>query len=383
MPEILILFHNASNSGFASKRHEVTFTKMAYCLTGDYNKIHFAYTDLDAGRSISLPAEIINIIQFNSRSDNKNDHEFISEYIKSNDIKICFGFDLPVRRPAYKAMRRAGMQYLISYVGAPMSSLNAGITLLLKRMDTAFSFCQPDHYIFQSEGMRKTATHGRGIPLNKTSVVRSGADPEIFCPPNAPDFYAHEAFGIDKRRKIVFFSGNMEPRKGVDVIVQTAAELVNKLQRRDIHFLLVGNRWQQAEKLLECVRHTEAEKFITFGGYREDVPRLLKSCCLGMIASTGWDSYPMSAVEMASVGLPIILSDLPGLREAITPQTGFRFPVGDFRVAAQNILTLIENPALRNEMGAAARRIVLSTQTVEHQAIALGGIVRRVAGAVL
>ncbi|MBU1193714.1 MAG: glycosyltransferase family 4 protein [Proteobacteria bacterium] len=379
MPGILIFFHNSSNSGFASRRHEGTFSKMAFNIVGDYKKIHFAYTDTSGGRSSTLPTEIVNIIQFDSAKQDSTSLKFISQYIKNNNITVGFGFDQPVRRPAYKVMRKAGMHCLISYVGAPMSSLNSGLKLFIKRLDVKLSRYQPDHYIFQSEGMRKTATHGRGIPVHKTSVVLSGTDPERYKPSEIIDYYAHDTFKINHDKKIVFFSGNMESRKGVDVIVKTAAELINKRRRFDVHFLLVGNRWDQAEKLMEVAKNTEAEKHITFGGYRDDVPKLLRSCYAGIIASTGWDSYPMSAVEMAATGLPVMVSDLPGLREAVTPDTGLHFPPGDYLTAADHIQKLLDCPNERETMGKAARKAVLASQTVEHQAKSLETIIRRYA----
>ena len=383
MPGILVFFHNPSNSGFASKRHEVTFTKMAYRLVGDYNKIHFAYKNLDLGRSKTLPGEIINVIEFDSAVKCHKKMKMIHDYIFDNDIKIGFGFDQPVRRPAYKCLRKAGMRYLISYCGSPMSSINSGLKLFAKKLDVACSFYRPDHYIFQSEGMRKTATHGRGIPFQSTSVVLSGTDTELFRPAETMDWYAHDTFGIARQQKIIFFSGNMEERKGVDVIIRAADELVNVRQRRDVHFLLVGNRWDQEKRLLRIVENSTAADHVTFGGYRSDVPQILKSCYLGMIASTGWDSYPMSAVEMAATGMPVIVSDLPGLREVITEDTGFHFPVGNYLLAADRAAQLLDDQTLRARMGRAARNRVLQGQTIEHQIAGLELVIRSVAGDLL
>lgn len=377
---ILIFFHNPSNSGFASQRHEITFSRMAYKLVGDYNNIHFAYTSLAQGRSTSLPHEITNVIEFDSAENDQDKLEAIFNYIQKHNIRIGFGFDQPVRRPAYKYMRKAGMRHIISYIGAPMSSLNSGLKLLMKRLDVAFSRHKPDHFIFQSEGMRKTAIYGRGIPKCKTSVVLSGTDVELYKPSNDKDWYAYDEFGIERQRKIIFFSGNMQERKGVDVIIRTAAELVNIRKRTDVHFLLVGNRWGQEKPLLEIVANTPAEKHISFGGYRSDVPKLLKSCYMGMIASTGWDSYPMSAVEMAATELPVIVSDLPGLREAITNnETGFLFPVGDYITASDKIIKLLDNEELKKKIGSAARNRVIQHQTIAHQAAGLENIIRQIA----
>lgn len=384
MSGILIFFHNPSNSGFASRRHEITFAKMAYSLVGDYNKVHFAYTSLELGRSASLPKEVVNIIEFDSTTKNPDKLNAISDYIRKHNICIGFGFDQPVKRPAYKHMRNAGMKYIISYVGAPMSGINSGIKLLLKKLDVALTKYMPDHFIFQSEGMRKTATHGRGIPYSKTSVVLSGTDTELYKPAADTDWYAYEEFGIDRPRKIVFFSGNMQERKGVDVIIRTAAELVNIRKRTDVHFLLVGNRWGQEKPLIEIVKNTPAAEHISFGGYRSDVPQLLKSCYMGMIASTGWDSYPMSSVEMAATALPIIVSDIPGLRETITiNETGFLFPAGNHIAAADIIVRLLDDSGLQIKMGAFARNRVLQYQTTEHQVIRLENTVRAIAFNVL
>jgi len=380
MSGILILFHNPSNSGFASRRHEITFARMAHRLTGNYNNIHFSYTSLEQGRSYSLPSEIANVIEFDSSSHDPACLTFIYNYIQKHNIKVGFGFDLPVRRAAYKYMRKAGMRSLISYIGCPMSSINKGIKLLLKKFEVACARYQPDHYIFQSEGMRKMATNGRGILLRNTSVVLSGTDTELYQPAESISWYAHDTFGINRQRNIVFFSGNMAERKGVEVIINCASELINKRQRQDLHFLLVGNRWDQEKRLARIVENTIAEKHVTFGGYREDVPDLLKSCYAGMIASTGWDSYPMSAVEMAASGLPLIVSDLPGLREAITPETGFLFPIGDHQRAAGLIVQLLDNPQLQKKMGHAARARVQRGQTVEHQVAGLEEVVRSVSG---
>jgi glycosyltransferase involved in cell wall biosynthesis len=86
----------------------------------------------------------------------------------------------------------------------------------------------------------------------------------------------------------------------------------------------------------------------------------------------------MSAVEMAATELPIVVSDLPGLREAITPDTGLLFPPGVYLAAANHIQKLLDYPNLKVTMGKAARRAVLTSQTVEHQARSLEKIIRKI-----
>jgi glycosyltransferase involved in cell wall biosynthesis len=264
-----------------------------------------------------------------------------------------------------------------------MSSINKGAKLLLKRIECRFSPYGPDHYIFQSEGMRDTAVLGRGIPRNRTSVVRSGVDAERFKPSPRPNWYVHDAFGIDRSRKIVYYSGHMERRKGVHVIVAAAAHIINNLHRKDLHFLFLGNREGEEAVFDPLYRGTEAEGHITFGGYRDDVAALQSASYLAVIATTGWDSHTMTAVEGAASGLPLVVSDVPGLREAVAEGTGFLFPAEDHLALAERICTLANDERLRQQMGAMARERVLKGYTREHQIAGLEAVVRQVAGPIL
>ncbi len=353
---------------------------MAERIAPSHGDIHFAYRTLEGGLSPTLPKELTNIIEFDAAATS---HEYLSkieQYIRTHNITIVFGFDQPVRRKSYAYMRRGGVKHFISYWGAPMSSINRGMKLMLKRLDVALAPNQPDHYIFQSEGMRDSAIYGRGIPSDKTSIVRTGINTDRFSPATEDNWYAHEQFDIPRDRKIVFFSGHMEERKGVHIVVKTAVHLTQELDRKDVHFLILGNRPGQEERFFPLFKGTVAERHITFGGYRNDVPQLLKSCSIGMIASTGWDSFPMSSAEMAATGLPLLISDLPGLRDAVTPETGLLFPIGDHEAAAGHIGQLLDNENRRKVMGMKGRQRALETFSNSQQILGLERIVRSVSG---
>jgi len=380
---ILVLFHCESNPGYASASHEITFFKMAMRIVGSADNIHFGYRTLENGLSPTLPKELTHIIEFDSKI---TDHHYLSkieDYVRSNNIQIIYGFDQPVKRKAYEYLRRAGVKYFVSYWGAPMSSLNTGIKLLARKLQVRLSRHRPDHFIFQSEGMQLTATHGCGIPKNRTSIVRTGIDTEKYAPDDTFQFYAHDNFNIPRNRSIVFFSGHMEERKGVAVIVRTAMQLINQQKRDDVHFLLLGNKHGEEQRFVDMFKGSEAENYITFGGYRTDLPNILKSCSVGFIASTGWDSFPMSSVEMAATELPLLVSDLEGLREAISAETGFLYTSGDHLAAAEKLSELLDNPEQRKTMGAAGRKRAIERFSVESQISGIESVVRRIAAPIL
>jgi glycosyltransferase involved in cell wall biosynthesis len=383
MAGILVSFHCESNPGFAASSHELTFFRMAQRLVGDNSNIHFSYRTLENGRSPSLPHDFNNIIEFDTSNGSKAYLRKIQNYINKNGIEIVFGFDMPVKTPGYRFLRKGGVRHIISYWGAPMSSINSGLKLLLKKMEVFLAVNRPDHFIFQSEGMRLSATNGRGVFRKHTSIVRTGINTERFCPSKERSFYAHDTFGIPRDKKIVFFSGHMEARKGVDIIVKTAVHLVNNLKRKDTVFLLLGNKDGEEKVFYPLFENTTAENFIVFGGYRKDVPDILKSCHVGMIASTGWDSFPMSSIEMAATGLPLLVSDLPGLQEAVSADTGFLFETGNPLAAAQKLVQLLDDEPLRVKMGLAGRERAIKMFSVDQQINGIESVIRNVVGETL
>jgi glycosyltransferase involved in cell wall biosynthesis len=93
-----------------------------------------------------------------------------------------------------------------------------------------------------------------------------------------------------------------------------------------------------------------AEQHIAFAEYRDDIPQLMPGCYAGIIASTGWDSFPRSSLEMAAAGLPLLVSDLLGLNEAVEDHsTGLLFTPGDYGQLADRIEFLLDQPVKRDE----------------------------------
>jgi glycosyltransferase involved in cell wall biosynthesis len=377
---MLILFHCESNPGFAASSHEHTFLRVAEELVGRRDHIHFAYSTLAGGMTPSMPADLTNVIELDTRWAEAEHGRRIESYVRQHRISLLLGFDQPPRRPLYRALRKGGVQHFVSYQGAPMSSLQSGPKFWLKQLEMAFKGDGPDHYVFQSDDMRRTATHGRGIPARRTSVVRTGIDTDRFRPSPEDSNYVYEQFGIPRSQRIIFFSGHMEERKGVHVVIKAAVHLVSELGIDDVHFLILGNREGQEARFLPLLENTRAAEHVTFGGYRSDVAMLLRGCSIGMIASTGWDSFPMSSLEMAASGLPLLVSELPGLRECVTRETGVTFPVGDHVAAAEILRKLLENPEGRLQMGAAGRSRVLRGFSRELQVQGLATVFRTLMG---
>ena len=356
--KVLCFFHCPSNIRYAIERHEYVFSRVAHHLAGSWDDVHFAYTSLENGRSHAIPETMRNIVQLDFQSKRSIELKKIQHYISDNQITIAIGFDQRPNQKSYKYMRAAGVKRIISYWGAPMSSINHGVKLWLKKLEVSLLKNKPDLFIFQSQGMRKTAVNGRGIPLKRTYVVRSGIDLKNYEPDyDLKNSYAHEIFNIDRNKKLIIYSGHMEHRKGVHVIVQAAVHLIEKLNRSDVHFIFFGNRPQEEKAFHSIYKDTPAEQYITFGGYRNDLHKIQPCCYAAVLATTGWDSFPMSTIEVSAAGVPLLVSDLLGVRETVLNQlTGLRFKTGDAQELANKLNELLNNRSMRDGFGKIARK---------------------------
>lgn len=286
----------------------------------------------------------------------KTPHHELTALIKREGIVTALAFDLGFPSPIIATLKRAGIQQIISYWGASMSSINTGLKLKLKQLACLLTVNKPDMFIFESEAMRATATQGRGVQQSATDIIYLGVDTQKFFPHYDRDNYTRTSLNIPAERKIVFYSGHMEERKGVRTIIQSALYLIDELARTDVHFVICGNKNDEAAAYQQLLENSKAKSHVTFAGYRSDIPELMRGSHIGLIASTGWDSFTMSSIEMMASGLPLIVSNLQGLSETIEHQkNGFLITPGDHRELAEKISLLLSQPELAREFSAASR----------------------------
>ncbi len=113
---------------------------------------------------------------------------------------------------------------------------------------------------------------------------------------------------------------------------------------------------------LETRVRQEAERMglgqrIAFLGFQRDVPRLLARSNV-FVLSSRWEGLPRSILEAMRAGLPVIASDVGGVREAVVEgETGFLIPRGDAATLQERLRDLVSSPRLRDEMGKAGRRL--------------------------
>ena len=364
---MLVMIHYEIEVGFAIGRLVSVFYEMAQQLTGSTDRVHFSFTRVGAGRSKVLPEEFQQFVEFDPRKPSPASVARLKNYLRDHRIDTLFALDLSANAGYLGELRKAGVKRVFSYWGAPMSGLNSGLRLLLKRLEIALlRRAKPDYFIFESRAMQNHAVFGRGIAQGRTLVAPTGVDASRFKRTPRDGELVYERFGIPRHRRVIVYMGHLHERKGVHVLMQAAVHLVHEMRRDDIHILFLGNLDDEAQRLLPYWENAASQ--ITFGGYQSDIPALLSGCYAGCIPSTGWDSFPMSSLEMQACALPVLASDCQGVPETIADgETGVVVPAGDAQRLAAAIAKLVDDPSGRDRMARGARRRIENGFTRQHQ----------------
>ncbi|MBL8638390.1 MAG: glycosyltransferase family 4 protein [Alphaproteobacteria bacterium] len=95
---------------------------------------------------------------------------------------------------------------------------------------------------------------------------------------------------------------------------------------------------------------------VNFMGERGDVGQLLDNCADVFLLVSNWEGFPRSILEAMRSALPVIASDVGGVREAVQDGvTGFVVPAGQDDPLLHALRVLIADRDLQLRMGAAGR----------------------------
>jgi len=101
---------------------------------------------------------------------------------------------------------------------------------------------------------------------------------------------------------------------------------------------------------------------------REDVLEILCASDVFLLTSA-YEGMPNVIMEAMFAGIPVVATCVGGVPDLIQDGVhGFLHDVGDITGIARSLARLLTDPALRQRMGAAGRKRILSEFTVEHLA---------------
>jgi glycosyltransferase involved in cell wall biosynthesis len=205
------------------------------------------------------------------------------------------------------------------------------VDFALRRRFLLANFAKVDRFVSPSRFLRDRYI-AWGLPAERFSVVENPVAPLPPVPPRPlPPGGRRAAFG---------YFGTIGPFKGLRVLVEAFERLVARGGWDDatlaLHGLMGPVTPDFAEWFARAVKR-HAPRLAWHGRYdRADLPRLMQGVDWVVVPSIWWENSPLVIQEARMAGRPLIVSDIGGMAEKVTPgEDGLVFAAGDAAALAE------------------------------------------------
>jgi D-inositol-3-phosphate glycosyltransferase len=215
-----------------------------------------------------------------------------------------------------------------------------------------------DRIVVASEHEAALLTTLYGADAARISTVPCGVDLDLFAP--ADKDAARARLQLRDGERIILFVGRIEPLKGIDVLINVAAQLHDD---ENFRVLIVGGDARadaEVAQLKQLATRLGVDHHISFVGAvaHEDLPLYYNAADVCVVPSY-YESFGMVAVESMACGTPVVASRVGGLASTISDgETGYLIPWRCPEPFAERLELLLDNDELRASFGRAAREAV-------------------------
>ncbi|MCR5202302.1 MAG: glycosyltransferase [Lachnospiraceae bacterium] len=137
------------------------------------------------------------------------------------------------------------------------------------------------------------------------------------------DFDIHEKYNIDKKNAVIVSVGELTHRKNNIVMLRAMKELLDL----DITYVICG-KGPMEEELKKEAKELGVEDHVRFAGYVFNVYDILSQADCFVFPSLQ-EGLPVAVMEAMAMGLPVIATDIRGIRDLIKHSKG-GYLVNDF-----------------------------------------------------
>ena len=190
---------------------------------------------------------------------------------------------------------------------------------------------------------------------NKITLVPCGVDLEVFRPLNQKA--VRSSLGLNGE-KILLYVGRVEPIKGLDLLVETAAQMDSE---DGVRMIVVGadvNGDREMDRVRQLAREKDLEDKIDFVGQvdHDDLPLYYNAADVCVVPSY-YESFGLVALESMACGTPVVATRVGGLSTIVHHgRTGYLKSWRCPEAFANSVEMIISSNGLQQSMGEAARK---------------------------
>jgi glycosyltransferase involved in cell wall biosynthesis len=205
-----------------------------------------------------------------------------------------------------------------------------------------------------SEANRELALKYRIAPARRLVTIHNGV------PDTPADCVSAGAGSGATDVATIVMVARFAPQKNQAMLLDAAASLSLPFR---IQFAGTGPTMEDIERKAAGMGIAEHVQFL---GDRSDIADVLRRASIFALP-TNWEGFPLSILEAMRAGLPIVATDVGGIREAVVDgENGFVTPRGDCAAFACALQRLLSDESLRLRMARRSRQMFEERFTAEH-----------------
>jgi len=212
-----------------------------------------------------------------------------------------------------------------------------------------------DHIVAFSPHERDAMVRLYQADATRIGLIPCGVDLSLFRPLDQQE--VREKLGLNGE-KVLLYVGRIEPLKGLELLLHTAAQLQTFEQ---IRVLVVGGgagRDQEIDRLREMAKSLNVDEVFDFIGRvdQQDLPLYYNAADVCVVPSF-YESFGLAALESMACGTPVVATRAGGLSTIIQHgRTGYLKAWRCPEAFASSLEMIISSRNLQHSMGLAARR---------------------------
>ena len=203
------------------------------------------------------------------------------------------------------------------------------------------------HIVAVSESTRDFLVRHERIDAEKVTTIHNGIDTAAYCPRPEMRAAAREKWGLPHDAFIVGGIGRLTHQKNFELFLNVAAEITNA------HFVIGGTGEDESALRAQVARLGLGDR-VRFLGYVGDMPALWPALdCL--LLTSRYEGLPITILEAMACGVPIVASNLDGMREILRDgENASLVPPAEAAAFVRAVVDLIENPPHAARLAAGA-----------------------------
>lgn len=219
-----------------------------------------------------------------------------------------------------------------------------------------------DRIIGVSQAVVDFHSRRSGLPAWRYATIPNGIDAAMFAHDPMARAELRERWDIKSGDVLLCYVGRLDVQKGLDVLLSAMSHL--GARGKPMKLVIAGDGPQRF--IVEnFIAHGEGGRHTRYLGFVPDVRGVLSAADVFLMPSR-WEGFGLAAAEAMAAGLPVIGTNVPGLREVLDDgRAGYMIEADDSFALSDAIETVTADPGLRGQLGQAGEKRVLELYQID------------------